>query len=103
MSMVALWFGDPISGKKGKQLAVLASPITHISADDPPLLAYQGTGDALVKVPQATNFHEAYKKAGLESTVEILEGVQHNMGQVLTEKNKAQIEAFFDKHIRGKS
>jgi len=99
-SLVALWLGDPISGKKGKDLARLASPIYHITRDDPPFLAIQGTKDPLVFVPQVASFHEAYEKAGLESNLQIIEGAQHNMGQVLDEERKKLVEALFERHIR---
>ena len=44
-----------------------ASPITYISADDPPLLMIHGDGDTLVPFAQSERMLEAYGKAGLKA------------------------------------
>ena len=99
-SLVALWLGDPISGRKGRSLAALASPVTHVGPEDAPVLTIQGTKDPLVFVPQATALHEAYSKAGLDSTLEIIEGGGHGGPAFFDDERRAMIEAFFDKHLR---
>ena len=98
-SLVALWLGEPISGK-GKPAAVLASPITHVGPDDAPILIIQGTKDPLVMVEQSTRLHEAYRKAGLDSQIEIIEGGGHGGPQFFDDARRQLIEKFFDKYVR---
>ena len=54
-----------------------ASPITHVSADDPPFLIVHGTADVVVPYQQSTTFHEALQKAGVDSTLITVEGAGH--------------------------
>jgi len=44
-----------------------ASPVYHISADDPPVFLYHGELDFLVTDDQATDYYEALKQRGVET------------------------------------
>ncbi|MFT5658195.1 MAG: acetyl esterase/lipase [Gammaproteobacteria bacterium] len=44
-----------------------ASPVFHISADDPPVFLYHGKLDTLVEKEQASDYFEALQAAGVES------------------------------------
>ena len=47
------------------QLYKDASPVTHISADDPPVFLYHGKLDRLVEKEQSINYYNALRKAGV--------------------------------------
>lgn len=89
-------FGGPFSSKQ--DLARQASPITYVSKDDPPFLIMHGDQDNLVPPSQSQVFHDALKKAGVDSTLKILEGAGHGFGPKY-EAGKTVLE-FFDKHLR---
>ena len=59
--------GGPLSANK--DAAVAASPVTHITKNDPPFLHIHGTKDPLVPYDQAMEFNAALKKAGVPSTL----------------------------------
>ena len=79
--------------------AAVASPLTYITPDDPPILIVHGTSDPTVPYPQSTRFHAALKKAGVESTLVSVDGGGHGQG-FGQEVNRA-VERFFDHHLRG--
>ncbi|MEZ6063592.1 MAG: alpha/beta hydrolase [Planctomycetaceae bacterium] len=75
-----------------------ASPLTHITSDDPPTLTFHGTLDDLVPVEQADTLDAALKKAGVESRYERLEGWPHGMdlAQVVNDYCFNRMLEFFD-------
>ena len=58
----------------------VASPITYVSQDDPPILTLHGDKDLLVPIAQATMLDERMKEAGADHTLLILEGAGHGFG-----------------------
>jgi acetyl esterase/lipase len=79
------------------ELARLASPVTHISAADPPFLIMQGTADETVPAAQSGEFHAALKKAGVESELRLYPGAGHS----LDNRNTIPVVmAFFDRCLR---
>lgn len=81
------------------QQLIHASPLTYLSADDPPVLIIHGDQDKTVPVEQSKLLHERYQKSGLSSELHIIEGVGHG-GSVFSNKERsAVIKAFLDKHI----
>ncbi|NNE90820.1 MAG: alpha/beta hydrolase [Verrucomicrobiales bacterium] len=81
-----------------------ASPVTHLSKDDPPLLILHGTRDTLVPRAQSKALHEAAEKAGIESELHIIKGAKHSFHFEPPQKDlKPLVVKFFDKHLKGKS
>ena len=76
-----------------------ASPVTYATKDDPPFLTMHGTKDPVVPIAQADALHAALEKAGVDSTLVKVEGGGHGFGG---EEVVARVNAFFDKHLRGK-
>ncbi len=78
-----------------------ASPLTHVTADDPPTLTFHGTLDELVPVEQADTLHESLKKAGVTSQYERLEGWPHAMdaAQVVNDYCFHRMLKFFDETL----
>jgi len=46
-----------------------ASPISHISPNDPPVFLYHGNWDTLVEPEQSINYHEALEAKGINSEI----------------------------------
>ena len=57
--------GGPV--QENLELANQASPVTHISKDDPPLLLLHGLKDKTVYPRQSQHLHELYLQGGLQS------------------------------------
>lgn len=81
-------------------VAVAASPVTWVTADDPPFLTIHGTADAVVHFSShAKAIHTALQQARVSSSLLSIIGGDHG--------SPAKIEPlqrtlpFFDKHLRG--
>lgn len=57
----------------------LASPASHVSAGDPPLLMVHGSLDPVVPIAQSEIMLEAYRQAGLEATLIEVGGAGHGL------------------------
>lgn len=56
---------------------VAASAVSHVSPDDPPMLIFQGTRDAIVPMSQSVELDAALKAAGVPSRLVLLDGFSH--------------------------
>ncbi len=54
-----------------------ASPIRHVTPDDPPMYIIQGTADRIVAPDQSSNFASALRDAGVPVELTILPGAAH--------------------------
>jgi acetyl esterase/lipase len=86
-------------GKEVAELAKKASPILHVSKDDPPFLIIHGTLDSLVPVRQSQAFAGALKEAGVDSHLVILEGASHGGEEFLSCEQVKIIDAFLQEHL----
>jgi len=87
--------GGPL--REHREMAVLASPVAHVSRDDPPFLIVHGAKDTLVRPKHAELLAAALKKAGVEVTLKILPDAGHGVGR--PETHKLAVE-FFDRHLK---
>ena len=55
-----------------------ASPVMHVSSDDPPTLIIHGDRDPLVPVSQSVALFESLKNFGVEATLLIVKGAGHS-------------------------
>jgi acetyl esterase/lipase len=79
--------------------AKAASPITYVTANDPPVLTVHGTKDRTVPYDQAVRLDAALRKAGVPSFFVTVKGGGHgDFGTAADDR----VEAFFDKYLRGK-
>lgn len=78
--------------------AKAASPITHVSKDDPPFLILHGTEDKTVPVSQSEALAAAMKNAGVDVTFVPVTGAGHG---IRTDEARQRIRLFFAKHLRG--
>jgi dipeptidyl aminopeptidase/acylaminoacyl peptidase len=89
-------------GKDVAELAEKASPILHVSKDDPPFLIMHGSMDSLVPVRQSQAFAGALKEAGVNSHLVILEGAGHGGEEFLSSEKVEIIDAFLKQHLAAK-
>ncbi|TWT80758.1 Carboxylesterase NlhH [Planctomycetes bacterium CA13] len=76
-----------------------ASPVSYISADDPPFLIMHGDSDLLVKLEQSTRFHHRLRDTGIPSTLIIYPGHGHSFFK--EPEQHQQVIDFFSKHLLG--
>jgi acetyl esterase/lipase len=79
----------------------LASPITHVTNDDPPTLILHGSIDSVVPISQAELLAEKLKATGVECEYDRVEGWPHTM-DLASEVNAhcmAKMFEFLDKHL----
>ncbi len=60
----------------------LASPVTHVSPDDPPILLVHGDMDPLVSLRQSQIMYQAYLDLGLETELIVVNGAGHGLKQM---------------------
>jgi len=74
-SAASLLVGGPLP--EVREAALRASPVWHVSPDDPPCLVIHGTADASIPVDQAMRLDAALGAAGVPSTLLLLDRVGH--------------------------
>lgn len=100
-----VWKDDAVSGLLGGSAAdrhaeaVAASPVTHVSADDPPFITFHGTQDRRVAFLHAEAIHAALQKAGVTSLLVPITGGGH--GSVGHPEVKVRGQQFTDRVLRG--
>jgi dipeptidyl aminopeptidase/acylaminoacyl peptidase len=94
----SLLVGGPV--QETKEVARQASPITYVSADDPPFLVVHGTEDPTVPFNQSERLAAELGKAGVDATFVRVEGGGH--GGFRSAELSRRVSLFFDKHLRGK-
>ncbi len=91
----ALLLGGPVAERQ--ELAAMASPVTYVSADDPPFLIMHGDRDRTVPFHQSELLHAALKKAGVDVTFIPIPGAGHGFGP--SPEITRAVEEFFAKHL----
>jgi acetyl esterase/lipase len=89
--------GGRVSDKK--DVAIAASPVTYVSADDPPFLILHGNKDMVVPYNQSERLSGALKKAKVECSFVTVDGGGH--GGFRNPEVQKRERQFFDKHLRG--
>ncbi|MFO1486495.1 MAG: alpha/beta hydrolase [Verrucomicrobiaceae bacterium] len=85
--------------KEKPDVAKNASPVNYITSDDAPFLIIHGDKDNIVRYAQATEFHDALKKAKIPATlVTGTDGGHVFFSAPLFER----MRAFLDRHLLGK-
>lgn len=79
----------------------LASPIHHLTKDDPPTLTFHGTIDELVPVSQADALHVRLNELDIPNYYDRIEGWPHTMdlAQPINDRFRYIMERFFEKHL----
>ena len=74
-SPASLLVGGPLP--EVREAALRASPVWHVSPDDPPCLVIHGTADSSVPVEQAVRLDAALSAVGVPSTLLLLDRAGH--------------------------
>jgi len=90
-------FGGTLEEKR--DLVRMASPITHVSAGDAPVITLHGTADALVPIAQAEELDAALRRAGVEHRFVRMVGFGHGFQHA---EGNRRVREFFDRHLRGR-
>jgi acetyl esterase/lipase len=96
------WFGATQYAAKMRG-PYSANPVDHVSSNAPPFLIQHGDADVTIPVSDSRELHEALRKAGVESTLEIVPGVGHDFKGADDETVRRlirQAETFFDNHLK---
>lgn len=89
-------FGAPLA--ECLELATLASPVAHVTADAPPFLHLHGVLDDEVSVSQARRMHAALQQAGASSELVELND-DHSINDTHRDEVEAQLLAFFCREL----
>jgi dipeptidyl aminopeptidase/acylaminoacyl peptidase len=92
----------PLFGGSPEQLLDLykrASPVTYVSADDPPILTIIGGED--VRLPQEELLDSALKSAGVPHTLIVVPGASHYMNRIIDFAADGPLWDFLDHNLRG--
>jgi acetyl esterase/lipase len=73
------------------------SPITHVSADDPPTLIIHGDADQLVPLQQSESFVTKMKSAGVPTKLVVKKGAGH--GWIGLDKDLILLADWFDQYL----
>ncbi|MFA5801626.1 MAG: alpha/beta hydrolase [Thermoleophilia bacterium] len=90
---------------QGSDILAQASPVTHVSADDPPFLILHGAKDDLVPPEQSQELYDRLKAAGVPATLVMVENAGHGFrpdgGQISPTRQELakMIVEFFRKEL----
>jgi acetyl esterase/lipase len=84
--------------QKIQEIGRRISPISHASADDPPVLIFHGDKDWLVPLQQSETLAEKLKRAGVEVKLVVKPGADHGWPGI--DKDAIAIAEWFDAHLK---
>ncbi|MFM8378738.1 MAG: alpha/beta hydrolase fold domain-containing protein [Planctomycetia bacterium] len=96
-SPASLLVGGPIA--EFREAAQRASPLSFVSADDPPCLVIHGDRDESIPTAQSVAFDAALRAAGVDSTLLVLEGTGHRPGLGRRSPSGRALLEFFDRTL----
>jgi acetyl esterase/lipase len=84
--------------KKIREISKQMSPVTHVSADDPPTLIIHGDADKLVPIQQAEIIVAKFKEAGVPVELIVKKGAEHGWPNLVGDLTI--FADWFDKHLK---
>jgi dipeptidyl aminopeptidase/acylaminoacyl peptidase len=84
-----------------------ASPLTHVTADDPPMLLMHGDQDTIVPIKQSEIMESALKQAGVTVRLIRVPGGKHGLnfqlpaGDPRLPDHMGEAVRWFDAHLKG--
>ncbi len=75
------------------------SPITYVSADDPPVLLVHGSADDIVPIQHARNLYAHLQAAHVEAALFVVEGANHGVARAGDADAVLRARAFFRTHL----
>jgi acetyl esterase/lipase len=96
-SVVVQLLGGPIDEKM--DLARRASPVTWVTKDSAPLYIMHGTADPLVALEQSQRLADKFKAAGVEVTLDVVQGGGHGGKEFWTDVRPQRLVEFLNRHL----
>ncbi len=93
----AALLGGPVPDHK--EAARAASPISYVTADDPPVMCIHGTADGIVPFAQSKELQAAIEKSGRKCILITVTGGGH--GNFRNPAVPDRLRRFFDHHLHG--
>ncbi len=87
------------SFEEKRDTAILASPTTHVTVDDPPFLIMHGDLDPVVPLSQSLILRDDLKAVGVEVKLKVVRGAGHGGSQFQSRQNQKLVDDFFDLHL----
>jgi acetyl esterase/lipase len=84
--------------KKIVEIGRTISPITHVTADDPPTMIIHGDKDFLVPIQQAESIVAELKEVGVTAELVVRKGAGHGWKDL--PKDMALLADWYDKHLQ---
>ena len=85
--------------KKLREISRHISPITHVSADDPPTLLIHGDKDNLVPLQQSESILARFKEVGVPAKLIVKKDAGHGWLTILEDMDR--VADWFDQHLAG--
>lgn len=82
------------------ELARLASPVAHVSNDDPPVLLLHGDADPQMPPQQSDELLKACEAKGLTARLVVMPGSKHGGGEFYDSERMDLVAKFLDKALR---
>ncbi|QDT00716.1 ankyrin repeat domain-containing protein [Adhaeretor mobilis] len=83
-------------------LAILASPVSHVEATDPPILIIHGDQDPQVPINQSHELLGVFEQVGREATLEVVHGGAHGGKAFVDQRRIELVTQFYERHLRAK-
>jgi dipeptidyl aminopeptidase/acylaminoacyl peptidase len=80
-----------------------ASPINHVTADDPPILFIHGDADSIVPIENSERTHDALQSVGVSSKLVVILGAAHGpefLGALDPPDYLGEMVRWFDQHLK---
>ena len=92
--------GKPI--KQAPEKCKQANPITYVTKDDPPCFIVHGDRDFVVPLNQSELLHAALEKAGVPSTLHVVNGGEHGFSKLTPANDEIvkKVMEFFDRQFK---
>lgn len=90
--------GGPLQATK--QVALRASPVTHVDANDAPFLIMHGDHDPLVSLTQSRTLHAKLQAAGVASKLVVLPGAGHGGPAFMSDQSREIISDFLRQRLK---
>jgi acetyl esterase/lipase len=90
-----------VAKEQNRRLWEFASPVNHISSDNPPFLIIHGTADKVVDYRQSIEMDARLREKGVQSEVVLIDGAPHSFDLQPKQRDlRAMVIGFFDKHLK---
>jgi len=82
-----------------RELARLASPVSHVDRADPPLLLLHGDQDPQMPINQSHELHGSYKRLDLPVHFEVIHGAEHGGDAFFDAPRTTIVSSFLREHL----